>query len=73
MKTILSPLKLKNQYLICILSISIVASLCLFTRSFFDHKVVGYILLVVVSLLAMSLDILPVFKINFKKDLIYSN
>lgn len=60
MKTILSPLKLKNQYLICVLSVSIVASLCLFTRSFLDHKVVGYLLLVVVSLLAMSLDILPV-------------
>ena len=60
MKTILSPLKLKNQYLICVVSVGIVASLCLFTRSFLDYKIVGYILLVVVSLLAMSLDILPV-------------
>ena len=60
MKTILSHKKLKNQYLICVLSVSIVASLCLFTRDFLDHKIVGYILLVVVSLLAMFLDILPV-------------
>ena len=60
MKNILSHIKLKNQYLICVLSVSFVASLCLFTRDFLDHKVVGYLLLVVVSLLAMSLDILPV-------------
>lgn len=60
MKSVLSPIEIKNQYLICVLSVSIVASLCLVTRDFFDHKVVGYILLVVVSLLAMSLDILPV-------------
>lgn len=60
MKTILSHIKLKNQYLICILSVGVVASLCLFTRDFLDHKIVGYILLVVVSLLAMFLDILPV-------------
>jgi two-component system sensor histidine kinase KdpD len=60
MRNFLNLIKLKNQYLICVLSISIVSSLCLFTRSFLDHKVVGYILLVVVSLLAMSLDILPV-------------
>lgn len=60
MKNILSQIKLKNQYLICVLSVSFVASLCLFTRDFLDHKVVGYLLLVVVSLLAMSLDILPV-------------
>ncbi|QBN17751.1 sensor histidine kinase [Flavobacterium nackdongense] len=60
MKTILSPLKIKNQYLICIASVGLVASLCLFTRDFLDHKIVGYLLLVVVSLLAMFLDIIPV-------------
>jgi two-component system sensor histidine kinase KdpD len=59
-KSILSHIKLRNQYLICLLSVSIVASLCLFTRDFLDHKIVGYLLLVVVSLLAMFLDILPV-------------
>ncbi|SHG66033.1 two-component system, OmpR family, sensor histidine kinase KdpD [Flavobacterium fluvii] len=60
MRSILSHIKIKNQYLICLLSVGIVASLCLLTRDFLDHKVVGYLLLVVVSLLAMSLDILPV-------------
>jgi two-component system sensor histidine kinase KdpD len=60
MGNVLSSIKLKNQYLICVLSVSIVSSFCLLTRNFLDHKVVGYILLVVVSLLAMSLDILPV-------------
>jgi len=60
MKSILSSIKLKNQYLICLLSVSIVASLCLITRDFLDHKIVGYLLLVVVSLLAMFLNILPV-------------
>lgn len=60
MKTILNQTKIKNQYLICILSVSIVSLLCLFTRDFLGHKVIGYILLVVVSLLAMFLDIFPV-------------
>lgn len=60
MRSILSHVKLKNQYLICLLSVGIVTSLCLFTRNFLDHKIVGYLLLVVVSLLAMFLDILPV-------------
>jgi two-component system sensor histidine kinase KdpD len=59
-KSILSQIKIKNQYLISLLSVSIVASLCLFTRNYLEHKVVGYLLLVVVSLLAMFLDILPV-------------
>ena len=60
MKSILSKIKIKNQYLISITSISIVAALCLFTRNYLDYKIAGYILLVVVSLLAMFLDILPV-------------
>ncbi|MDD5149480.1 MAG: DUF4118 domain-containing protein, partial [Flavobacterium sp.] len=60
MKSISSHIKIRNQYFICILAVSIVALLCLFTRNFLGHKVVGYILLVVVSLLAMFLDILPV-------------
>jgi two-component system sensor histidine kinase KdpD len=59
-KSILSQIKAKNQYLICVLSVSIVASLCLFTRDYLDYKIVGYLLLVVVSLLATFLDILPV-------------
>ncbi|MFV5684366.1 ATP-binding protein [Flavobacterium sp. GB2R13] len=60
MRSILNQIKRENQYLICILSVSIVASLCLFTRDYLDYKIVGYLLLVVVSLLATFLDILPV-------------
>lgn len=60
MKSILSQIKRENQYLICVLSVSMVAALCLFTRDYLDYKIVGYLLLVVVSLLATFLDILPV-------------
>ena len=59
-QSILSQIKSENQYLICVLSVSIAASLCLLTRDYLDHKIVGYLLLVVVSLLAAFLDILPV-------------
>jgi two-component system, OmpR family, sensor histidine kinase KdpD len=60
MKNILSQIKTKNQYLISMVSVFSVASLCLFTRDYLDYKFVGYLLLVVVSLLAMFLEILPV-------------
>ncbi|SEG42490.1 two-component system, OmpR family, sensor histidine kinase KdpD [Flavobacterium urumqiense] len=60
MQSILSQIKSENQYLICVLSVSIAASLCLLTRDYLDHIIVGYLLLVVVSLLAAFLDILPV-------------
>jgi two-component system sensor histidine kinase KdpD len=59
MSSILDQIKIKNQYLISILSVGIVASLCLFTRDYLDYKIVGYILLVVVSVLSMFLAILP--------------
>lgn len=59
MSSILDRIKVKNQYLISILSVGIVASLCLFTRDYLDYKIVGYILLVVVSVLSMFLAILP--------------
>lgn len=70
MKSILSRIKTRNQYFICIMAVSIVAMLCLFTRDFLGHKVVGYILLVMVSLLAMFLDILPVLLSAFLSALI---
>jgi two-component system sensor histidine kinase KdpD len=52
--------KKKNQYLLSVLSVSIVSVGCLFTRDFLDYMVVGYLLLVVVSLLAIFLEIIPV-------------
>jgi two-component system sensor histidine kinase KdpD len=59
-KSILSQIKSKNQYLISIVSVCTVAALCLFTRDYLEYKFVGYLLLVVVSLLAIFLDIFPV-------------
>lgn len=60
MSQLLQLTKKKNQYLVSILAVSIVSIGCLFTRNFLDYKVVGYLLLVVVSLLAIFLDIIPV-------------
>ena len=59
MSSILDQIKIKNQYLISVLSVGIVASLCLFTRDYLDYKIVGYILLMVVSVLSMFLAIKP--------------
>jgi len=59
-KSFLNQIKKRNQYLICVLSVFVVASMCLFIRNFIDYKFVGYLLLVVVSLLATFLDIYPV-------------
>jgi len=59
MNSILNQIKIKNQYLISVLSVSTVALLCLFVRDYLDYKIVGYLLLVVVSVLSMFLAILP--------------
>ncbi len=50
----------KNQYLISFLSVATVSLLCLIVRDVIDYKIVGYLLLVVVSLLAIFLEIKPV-------------
>jgi two-component system, OmpR family, sensor histidine kinase KdpD len=60
MNHVLRHTKKMNQYLVSVCSISIVSGICLFTRDFLDYKVVGYLLLVVVSLLAIFLEIIPV-------------
>ena len=51
---------IKNQYLVSFLSVTIVSLLCLTVRDVVDYKIVGYLLLVVVSLLAIFLEIKPV-------------
>ena len=56
----LSYKSVKNQYAISFLSVVVVALLCLIVRNVIDYKVVGYLLLVVVSLLAIFLEIKPV-------------
>lgn len=50
----------KNQYAISFLSVATVSLLCLTVRNVIDYRVVGYLLLVVVSLLAIFLEIKPV-------------
>lgn len=50
----------RNQYLVSIFTITGVSLLCLLTREFIDYRVVGYLLLVTVSLLATSLRLRPV-------------
>lgn len=60
MKSLLSKIKTENQYIISLLTISTISTLCLLVREYLDYRIVGYVLLVVVSLLAMFLDILPV-------------
>lgn len=50
----------KNQYLISFLSVVAVSFSCLIVRDIIDYRIVGYLLLVVVSLLAIFLEIKPV-------------
>jgi two-component system, OmpR family, sensor histidine kinase KdpD len=50
----------KNQYLISFLSVAAVSFSCLIVRDVVDYRIVGYLLLVVVSLLAIFLEIKPV-------------
>lgn len=50
----------KNQYAVSFLSVATVSLLCLAVRDVIDYRVVGYLLLVVVSLLAIFLEIKPV-------------
>ena len=60
MKSIIKYKKPKSQYLISILSVVVISLLCLLVRDIIEYKVVGYLLLVVVSLLAIFLEIKPV-------------
>ncbi|MGK4567926.1 sensor histidine kinase [Flavobacterium sp. 3HN19-14] len=60
MKQFLKHTKKQNQYLVSLFSVGLVSILCLLIRDLVDYKVVGYVLLVVVSLLAIFLEILPV-------------
>lgn len=50
----------KRQYLVSVLAISLVAFTCYPFSSFLDYRIVGYLLLISVSLMAMVFDILPV-------------
>jgi len=50
----------KNQYLLSIVSVGLVSSMFLFTRNYLDYTVIAYLLLVLVSVLAIFLDIYAV-------------
>lgn len=60
MSRLIKRFQSKNQYLISFFSVALVALLGLFARDYVDYKVIGYLLLVVVSLLAIFLEIYPV-------------
>ncbi|MCL9805358.1 PAS domain-containing sensor histidine kinase [Flavobacterium amniphilum] len=49
-----------NQYTISVISVVTVSLLCLSFRSMVDYKIIGYLLLVLVSLQAIFLEIKPV-------------
>ena len=48
------------QYLVCILSVVTVSLLGLTVREVFDYKIIGYLLLFLVSILAIFFEIKPV-------------
>lgn len=57
---IINKLSKTTQYLVSVLLIAIVATVCYFFSSIIGYRVVAFILLLLVSLLAMFFDILPV-------------
>ena len=59
MTTLLLHIPRLKQYALSILSIIFVALVCFFFKDIIGYKVVEFILLVWVSLLAMILDIIP--------------
>lgn len=60
MKTLIQHTRTKNQYLFSVVSVCLVSIVFLFTRDVLDYTVIGYLLLVLVSVLAIFLDIYPV-------------
>ncbi len=50
----------RNQYLISFLSVATIMLLCLGVREVIDYKIIGYLLLFLVSILAIFLEIKPV-------------
>jgi len=60
MSRLLRRTKKQNQFLVSVFSILGTAMLCMFVRDLVDYKVIGYLLLMVVSLLAIFLEIFPV-------------
>ena len=59
-RILFSKINQPKQYLISILAICLLTALCFSLSSFLDYKIVAFILLFNVSLIAMFFDILPV-------------
>jgi two-component system, OmpR family, sensor histidine kinase KdpD len=53
-------IKPAQQYLLCLLLVTVTAAACYFLSSLVGYRVVAFVLLLAVSLLAMLFDILPV-------------
>lgn len=64
-------LKKQHQYLLSILIVCLVSLACYAFSSIIGYRVVGYILLITVSLIAMIFDILPVLFTAFLSALIW--
>ncbi len=56
----LSKIKKVNQYLISVLTVLFISFICYCLPNFIEYRVVAYILLITVSLIAIVFDILPV-------------
>lgn len=62
----------KRQYIVSVVSVIAVSLLGLSLHNFFGYRVVAFMLLVVVSILAMFLDIIPVLLAAFLSALIWN-
>jgi two-component system, OmpR family, sensor histidine kinase KdpD len=60
LKKFIQHTRTKNQYLFSVVSVGLVSAAFLFTRDYLDYNIIGYLLLVLVSILAIFLDIYAV-------------
>jgi two-component system sensor histidine kinase KdpD len=70
-KFFFNNIKRKNQYIITVLVIVMVSALSYFFVEIIGYRVVAYLLLVTVSILALFFDILPVLLAAFLSALIW--
>lgn len=57
---LINTLNKRNQYLYSIVTVVLISAICFGLSEFIGYRVVAFILLLTVSLLAVSFDILPV-------------
>ena len=61
----------QKQYILCTLTVCTVSAICFIFSRYIDYKIVAFILLVTVSLIAMVFDIFPVFLAALQSALIW--